>query len=209
MVEKTQHPKEKTIQSRTALLHYALSVSAIELLISVFYKKTAQSELTTFRNWQREKVNDFGLATALPRSNDSLSKDIHFTSWNHEKIANFGLSQSIGYKKTLHNHFDSFLLNFHDSLHSETDEENSLSLEDNLQSSKKEQVSRIEQSSDQDVKTSPIKPNLKPIQFHKKINPTAAAVENRPKSFKKKSPSSPVFQNEKSTDDFFKILGYK
>jgi hypothetical protein len=202
MVEKTQHPYGNSARSGAAVFHRAWSISAIELLISVFYKKNAQQELASFKKWEREKKMDLGLARCAPRSNDSIGSDIYFSSWKNEKKTQFGLIESsFSDKKTHQNHFGAVLLSVYESLKPENYEDIFLSYDEpestkNLPSATAQQ--NIEQAQN---------PN-KVESLHKKVK-AAIASEPKPNPFGKKSSPAPVLKNEKPGDDFFKILGYE
>ena len=91
MIDRRKHSRKKPANN-AALPRCALLIHAIELLLSVFYKKSHPDKLTYVKKWEREKITHLGLA-AHPLSTPHLpAKDISFSSWDYEKISNFGLT---------------------------------------------------------------------------------------------------------------------
>ncbi len=91
MVER-KRSSGKPVQYNTALHHRALLIRAIELLLTLFYKKTHPDKLAHIKKWEREKIVNLGLADYPLPPKTSPAKDISFTSWDSEKVSNFGLT---------------------------------------------------------------------------------------------------------------------
>lgn len=92
MVDKLKRSSGKPVQYSAALHHRVLLIRAIELLLTLFYKKMYPDKLAHVKKWEREKIVNLGLADyPLPPKN-SPAKDISFTSWDSEKVSNFGLT---------------------------------------------------------------------------------------------------------------------
>lgn len=103
MVDKRKRVGGRPTHSSASLPRHALLIRTIELLISLFYKKTPQDKLAYLKQWEREKVIKLGLAAHPPRQSPPATKDVSFTSWDREKVTNFGLTKSHVVKNT-HRH---------------------------------------------------------------------------------------------------------
>ena len=104
MIDKYKRVNGRAVHSSAALPRHALLIRTLELLISLFYKKTPQDKLAHLKQWEREKAIKLGLAAHPPRQSHSLTKDVAFTSWDREKVTNFGLTKSHVVKNAHRNH---------------------------------------------------------------------------------------------------------
>lgn len=104
MVDKRKRVSGRPVHSSAGLPRHALLIRTLELLISLFYKKTPQDKLAHLKRWEREKVTNLGLAAQPSHPKQSLAKDVSFTSWDREKVSNFGLTASHAVKNAHRDH---------------------------------------------------------------------------------------------------------
>jgi hypothetical protein len=203
--------------ARSFLMQHDFSMTALELLNSLFHKNSAAQNLASFKNWEREKISNFGLNAVSTRSSHFLAKDIQFNSWKQEKASQFGLSESGRHRQVLHQQMESF----------------QSSLVNLLKSLDLQPLSALENTVFEELpeKTAELKPNLHSAQ---KSVPLAETVQNQVRKFKEfvkplqtgsvnptqntaakpvqntavKPQQKPV-KNTPPVDDFFKILGYE
>lgn len=92
MINKRKPSSGKSMQYSTALPRRALLFRAIEVLLSLFYKKSHIDKEEHFKRWEREKIVNLGLASHPVPTKYSSAKEIALKSWDREKVSNFGLS---------------------------------------------------------------------------------------------------------------------
>lgn len=105
MVDKRKHLSRQPVRCNAVLPRYVLAIRTIELLITFFYKKTSQDRTAYLKQWEREKIINFGLGAHHLQQSISPAKDVDFSSWDREKVTNFGLTEFHDYKKSSREHF--------------------------------------------------------------------------------------------------------